>query len=350
MWMRNALFSMLAFAFIVPSMGCGDDKKPPVRPVEGQSFLIDAEAFDLETVVGLVKENKVANAKALEETINADNGINNVDLDNDNQIDYVLVHEERENKDTVLNFKAVPSSKGNVADAVSVATLRVGPNTAGDGQVHVRGGYPNYVRGYNNYYYSYHSPMATVGTAAFMVWALNHSRPVYYAPMVPSYYSYRPIYSRSVRTTKRTTYRTQTRVSPVSKASRPSSFKPATSTKTAQRVKQNRVNRPSTSTTSGKGLSSRSGKATSFSKQTAPKSTATGFGSGSRSTTSGSRSTTSGSRSTTSGFGSGSRSTTSGSRSSFGRSSSSGSRSSFGRSSSSSSSRRSSFGGSRRRR
>lgn len=343
MW-KNALVLLVAISMAAPTVGCSD-KKPPQRPVQGESFLLNAEAFDLATVVALVKENKVENAKALEEAINADNGINNVDLDNDDQIDYVMVQEERDGNETILNFKAVPSSKGTTDDAVSIATMKVGPTSAGSNEVHVRAGYPEYVRGHNNYYYNYHSPMATLATGAFLGWALSRSRPVYYPSMVPSYYSYRRVYQPSVRTTKRTTYRTQTKVSPVQKASRPSTFKPVSSTSTAQKMKQSRASRPSTATTSGSKLSDRSGKATSFSKQTGAKSTGTGFGSGSRSTTSSGRSGSS------SGFGSGSRSTTSsGSRSSFGRSSSSGSRSSFGRSSSSSSSRRSSFGGGRRRR
>lgn len=342
---------------LVALPGCSD-KKPPKRPVEGKSFLLDAEALDLETIVGLVKDNKAQSAEQLEKMINEDNGINNVDLDNDDQIDFVMVREERKGDDTVLNFSAVPSSKGSTEDAVVVANLTVGPTKAGGEEIRVRGGYPSYVRGYDSHYYHYNtsrSALATLGTAAFVVWALNHTRPVYYAPMVPAYYAPRPIYTTSSRTTRRTTFRNTTRVSPVKKQAKPSNFSVSGSPTKARKAKSTFG---SSSAPKSTRLSDRKGKASSFKKTTGPKAAGTGFGSGSRTATKPTTAKpTSPSRPNTgSSFGrsSGSTGRSSGSSgSSFGRSSgsrSSGSSGSFGRSSGSRSSGSRSFGGGRRRR
>ena len=347
-------------AIVVGASGCSDKKKPPVRPVEGSTSLMDAEALDLETIIGLVQANKVSNAKELEEIVNSDNGINNVDLDNDGQIDYILVTEARDGEDSILNLEAVPSSKGAKEDAVVVGTVRIGPSKASGDQVAVRAGYPDYVRGHDSHYYHYSSPRhgMSIGQGLFLAWALNRTRPLYYAPM-PMRWAPRPIYSSSVRQTRRTTYRQQTKVSPVKKQARPSTFKPKGSAKTAQKVK---ASRPKSKPTGSK-LSDRKGAAKSFSKDTKSKSAATGFGAKSKSA--GTRSatrptsktgTTSKSASTSKksgwGSGSGSRKPSTGSSrsgSSSGRSnwgSSSGSRSSGSRSSGSSGRR---SGGRRRR-
>ena len=56
--------------------GCTSNERP-TRPqsrtqttVQAKSFLLNADQFDLQTIVGLIKDNKVENVQALEELIN----------------------------------------------------------------------------------------------------------------------------------------------------------------------------------------------------------------------------------------------------------------------------------------
>lgn len=275
--MRTRVAWMTIIALAGALVGCSDDKKPPVRPVEGKSFLMDADALDLETIVGLIKENQVSGAKELEEAINSDNGLNNVDLDNDGQIDFVSVAEEREGDDTRLDFSAVPSSKGSMDDAVVVASVRVGASKTGSDEVAVEAGYPNYVRGHETNYYHYRTPRSSlsVGEALFLVWAFDRMRPRYYAPMIPTYYAPRQVYSSSVRQTRRTTYRSQTKVSPVKKSKPPTSYSVKGTAAKAQKVQKSAAKKTTPNTSK---LSDRKGQAKSFTKESGTKKAATGFG------------------------------------------------------------------------
>jgi hypothetical protein len=71
-----------------------------------------AASFRLQSVVELVKGKEVADAPALETTINdPDAGLNAVDLDADGVTDFVEVIEEQKGGKTTLKFRAIPSSK-----------------------------------------------------------------------------------------------------------------------------------------------------------------------------------------------------------------------------------------------
>jgi hypothetical protein len=355
------------------------------QQVDTQSNLVDAKDLDLQTIVGMVKSNKVANAEQLEKAINSDNGINNVDVDKDGKIDYVAVREGRKGDAVALDLVAIPSGTRNQAEGVVVASITfrkdVQTNT-----VEVSGGYPTYVNGYGDYYYSYRQPGLTFGQAMFLYWAFS-PRPAYYYHPYFSSYAYRPVYSHSVLTTRRTTYRSSVGSSAILSSRRPSTytipsakvpsrFAPAprssgssfTERSGQGRGFQNRTgaaNKPSTWGTpsnSSSGWGSASG---SHSTPSAPRSSSLGLSSGSKSSSWGSSHTTAPSapRSSSWGSSSGSRSSSWGSSrsttpsaprsSSWG--SSSGSRSSSwgsssgSRSSSWGSSGRSSFGGGRRR-
>lgn len=336
---------VVAFALscsLVSVCGC-DSKKSRTTTrteVDGQSYLLSSEDFDLETVMALIKDDKVKGAEELEKTINDDNGINNVDIDRDDKIDYVMVKEGRDGEALLLDFVAIPSSTEKEDEAETVASVRFTRNTSTN-QVHVEGGYPSYVDGHHHHYYSYHHHHGIgVGEALFLAWLFTPSRPLFYRPYSVGFYSPRPIYSRSSLGTARSSYRSKVSVSPVKKSTRPASYNIASAQKKPSRWRQK-------ATASGGTLSSKSGAAKSFSARDSSKAkkSATGFGaskssSGSawgskKSSGSGvwgksSGSSSSGSRSKSSGWGSssGSRSKSSGwgSSSSRSRSRSSGSR------------------------
>lgn len=378
--MRPMMAAMLALALA----GCSsrtETQTTTSQQVDTQSFLLNAKDLDLQAVVGMVKSNRVKSAEELEKAINSDNGINNVDVDKDGKIDYISVKEGRKGDAISLDLMAVPSGTQNPAEAVVVASITFSKNTQTN-TVEVSGGFPNYVDGYQDNYYSYQHRGLSFGEAMFLAWMFT-PRPLYYQPYYYRSYVARPIYSHSVLTTRRTVYRTpgSTVVSSsrrpsaytIPSAKVPSRFQPAprsagnsfTERSGQGRSFQNRTgapNRPSTwgtpsspsaprssgwsgssgSRSSSWGSSSGSNRSSSWGSSrttipSAPKSSSWGGSSGSRNSSWGSsRSTTpSAPRSSSWGGSSGSRSSSWGS---------SGSRSSgFGRSSGGS------FGGGRRR-
>lgn|GEM_PF-1918990 len=330
---------------------CGGDSRPrrsknsvKRTEVNAQNFLFNADEFDLETIISLVKENKVKGAEELEEVINGEKAaISNVDIDKDGTIDYVLVKEGREGQKIALDFRAVPSSTNQESDAETIASMTFSHNTTTN-EVEVSGGYPSYANGHDNYYYSYRQPYRhggmSVGQALFLAWLFTPSRPIFYRGYRPAYFVRRPVYSRSMLSSRRSTYRTTSRVSPVRRQARPKGYSISSASKGKSKFAsgKSKVAKPTS-------FSSRSGSMKSFGKRDTSKTkkSASGFGaSKSRSGGFGSNKkssfgSSSGSKSRSS-FGSSSRSSSS--RSSFGRSSGSSSRSSFGRSSRSSSSGR----------
>jgi hypothetical protein len=224
-----------------------------------QAHLMDAKDLDLQAIVGMVKNNKVNGAKELEKAINTTSGINNVDIDKDGKIDYIIVKENRggSNGAISLDLLALPSSTKKQEEATTVASISFKKNVQSN-RVEVSGGYPNYVNGYNNHYYSYHHHGLSFGEGMFLMWMYSAHRPLYYRPMFyRSYYSPRPIYSAGQLRSSRTTYRSQTKVSPVRKASRPKNYNIKSAKKVPSRFKSQ--------TSSGNRFSNRAGKSKKFS-------------------------------------------------------------------------------------
>jgi hypothetical protein len=222
--------------FAVASLGAGcsnDDKR-----VEGETYLLNSEDFDLETVVGLIKDNKVSNIEELEEQINDDTGLSNVDIDADGDVDYIMIRESREGGQYELDFMAVPSSTNDEADAETIASVQV-EHKEGSGDVHVRGGYPSYVHGHHSHYYHYHRPHSGLMTGMFLGYMLS-SRSYYYGGY-RSGWSSRRAYASSALTSKRSAYRSSKSVSPIKKASKPSSYKIASAAKTRSKLKSGAI-------------------------------------------------------------------------------------------------------------
>jgi len=234
--MKSLLASFVALTFIVA--GCSDGRRvdrSSSTQTQVQASLLSFEDFDLETVVGMIKEDKINGAEQLEQFVNGDNGVNNVDTDKDSKIDYVRVIEGRDGQAITLDFSAVPSGGG---EEVTVASLRFTQNTTSNEMV-VEGAYPNYVSGYNDHYYSYHTPHhhgMSVGEAMFLMWLMSPGRGMYVRPM--PMYQPRPVYSRTQLTSTRSVTRTTTKVSPVKRAQRPNTYQVKSAQKTQSRLKQ----------------------------------------------------------------------------------------------------------------
>ena len=250
---------------ILMAVGCNDT--PPSsrvtpatqtqRTVSGS--LLSFSDFDLETVVGLVKQDKISGAEALEKFVNGDNGISNVDVDKDGKLDYIKVLEKHDGKTILLDFVAVPSSGG---DEVTVANLRFTQSTTSK-EVVVQGGYPTYVEGHNQHYYSYRRPGLSFGEAMFLAWMFTPNRSIYYRPM--PLYSPRPILTRSALSQRRTTTRTTTKVSPVKSTAKPSNYSVKSAQKTQSKLKSKGV-----STFNKRDATKPKQKASGFNKATKP--------------------------------------------------------------------------------
>lgn len=188
--------------------------------VQSQSYLLRADQFSLETVVGLIQNGRATDAASLQTLVNdPSSGINNVDVDHDNQIDMVLVRETEQNGNKRFDFTAQPSGNPN-GQPVDVATI----NFVRDGsQIAVNAGYANYVQGYDSYYYNVRLAQD------LMLFHYLYAPHPYYVPVYSAYhYVPRPIYAPSYLSTVRRTYTTTTQISPIARTVRPSTFQTAT--------------------------------------------------------------------------------------------------------------------------
>lgn len=174
--------------------------------------------FALDTVVGLLKSG-AADGPALEAKINdPSTGINNVDIDKDTLKDYVRVVESQIPSGKKMELVAHPS--GGQAPDTTIAAIKF-EGGAGSG-VDVQAGYAPLIDPGGQYYYH-----DTLGAdLLFATWLFMPSRP-YYVSYVPVGYAYRPRMAPAAFSQTRTTYQTQTRISPVAAAPRPATFNAA---------------------------------------------------------------------------------------------------------------------------
>lgn len=266
--MRSFIVAVLAVGVTMVGCHCRSHSQRKV-----DSTLLSYQDFDLATVVGVVKDNKVKGAQELEKFVNNDNGVNNVDVDKDKKVDYVSVVESRSGPNINLDFVANPSS--GEGEKVTIANLKFS-QTAGSDQLTVQGGYPEYVDGHSVHHYSYHQPRygISTGEALFLMWLMSPGRSVYSQPM-PTY-SPRSTLSGSTLTSKRTVTRTNNKVSPVPKITKPSSY----SIKSAQKT-QSKLKSKGTSAFRTRAYNKQRQKATGFGakpKTTKPKSRGSSWG------------------------------------------------------------------------
>ena len=292
--------------------------------------------LNLQALGELVKNS--TSAQDIEDKLNTTGSINNLDLDNDGNVDYIKVTEYGSGNQRGFSFTVdLPNNQSQ-----EIATIEVNQGTNG-AQMNIQGN--QYVYGNNAYYQSHYS----LGDLMIMHYLFSYHRP-YYSPY---HYGYYPRYYRSYRSAPYSSYRT--RVSTTTRTTRITRSTPSvrTTTRTITSPNANRTSSLVTSRAKSMASPTRSQKSFSVTSSNRQRPNTSGFRSSSSSSYSSSRPRSSSSswgsssssrpRSSSSSWGSSSRSSSSRSSSSWGSSrSSSSSRSSFGSSSrSSSSSRRS---------
>jgi len=175
--------------------GCkGNEQKHTYRPKQNQDVSVVAnnvgDGLDLSQLPALVREAK--NGEALEKTLN-ESGVNNLDLNNDGNIDYLNVEEFREGDQR--GFVLFTNENGERSD---VAQVMISQN-AQQAEVAVQGN-PNYYP--PNTVYRNHFPLGEILLAA---WLFDMARPRFYHP--PYYRGYYPSYYRGGRVVPFSSYR-----------------------------------------------------------------------------------------------------------------------------------------------
>jgi len=153
------------------------------------------EGLDLQALTELVKNGK--NAEDIEKKLNQPGGINNLDLDGNNKVDFINVTEYGNKKDASGFSFTVKLENGEEQEIAEIEIKKSGENadivTRGNQQVY----------GQNHYYHSYH-PIST-----FLLWSyLMRPHPFYYSPWRHGYY---PSYYGSYGPVGRNIYRSRTR-------------------------------------------------------------------------------------------------------------------------------------------
>lgn len=202
------LFLLALSALTIGFTSCSDttaQNRVSVSQAPPSDINVQAEnvpGFNVQAFADLLKQTK--DPGAIEQAINApNNSINNLDLNNDGNIDYLKVVESANNTLTVVDETSTTAS-------VTVATLTVNPQT----QTLAVAGNQAYCG--TNYMYTSHY---TLGDYLFMSYLLRPHRyyvPVYHYGYYPRYYHpyrshygygySRPYYRQTI--TRTSTYRT----------------------------------------------------------------------------------------------------------------------------------------------
>jgi len=172
-----------------------------------------ADGLDLEALTATVKE--VSSGEELEKTINSANGINNLDLNADGEVDYIRVTEYGDRESYGFSLTVQPEER----EEQEVATIEISKEDD-DTLVQTTGN--QHIYGSGHVYHS-HFPVTS-----FLLWSyfLTPRWTPYYSPW---HYGYYPTYYSSYRTIPHTRYVTRTRTvtqkSTVSRVSDPSKIK-----------------------------------------------------------------------------------------------------------------------------
>lgn len=192
------LVTLITVGIILPLGGCEQDYyRSRETRTETRITAYAADGLDLKAVGELLKTAK--DAKEFESQLNKPGGINNLDLDEDDRVDFIKVTSEDQKGIRVMKLTAVLSSTGDLQD---VATIEVekSENTA---NVQIHGN----EQIYGPHYY-YHSHFGLTD-ALLLYWLFSPRYTPYYSPW--GWGSYPRYYGRGYTTVPVSTYRSRTR-------------------------------------------------------------------------------------------------------------------------------------------
>lgn len=250
--MQRQQFRFICAMAAIASMACDDTRRvrqeTHTETVVQVQTGVHADDLDLQAVVQALTDKKVKTAGEVEQFINATSGVNNVDADGDDQVDPIGVQEVRNGSNYAFDLVAQTTST-NGKETVPVATINFTVNQTTN-TVDVSGGYASHVGGYHDHHY--HASGLSMSDVLIMSWLMS-PRPMYMYPAygIAPWYAPRPVMMAPALRSSRTTYQSQTTVSPVRKTTRPATFTGPTASKTPSRFAMPR------STPSGDSISAR---------------------------------------------------------------------------------------------
>lgn len=190
--MNQKIFKVLAavfFGLVLISFFWPSSSRNRQYNVNVQTMVYAGDGLDLASIGSLLK--KAENADELEKLLNDQNtGINNLDLNEDNQVDYIKVTEYGDQQTKGFSLTVEPAA-GEVQE---VATIEIEKSGTEQVEVEVRGNEQIY--GQNHYYHNSFG----LTDMLFMYW-LFRPHPMYASPWgyghYPSYYGAHSPVSRS---------------------------------------------------------------------------------------------------------------------------------------------------------
>ena len=197
--MSENIFKYLAiFFFIIVAWSfCSDpdERANEYYDVNVQTLVPASDGLDLKAVGELLKKAKTA--EELEQLLNSPaQGINNLDLDGDGNVDYISVSEYGSEKIKGFSLSTQPVS----GETQELATIEVEKTSESEGQMQIRGNEQIYGR--NHYYHSH------FGFTDFLIMSYLFSPHRSY--MSPWGYGAYPGYYSPYRTTSYNDYRNRT--------------------------------------------------------------------------------------------------------------------------------------------
>jgi hypothetical protein len=174
------LIMYMTIALVVMSFvacGGGSERSNNVQ-VNVQSTVVNAsDGLDLQSVGELA--GKAKDAEALEELLNQKGSVNNLDLDEDDKVDYIKVTSDDQGEIRVLVLTAVLSTSGEEQD---VATIEIEKTSSGETDVQLHGNEQIY--GDNHYHRNHYG----VGDYLMARWLYGPRYRPYLSPFGFGYY------------------------------------------------------------------------------------------------------------------------------------------------------------------
>lgn len=146
-----------------------------------------AEGLDLQAVGEIVKN--VSSAEEFEKELNKPDGVNNLDLNNDNTTDFISVTEYGNKKDQFGFSLTTEPEKGEIQELATIEVLK----EEKEAQIQISGNEQIY--GSGHHYHTSHASPATWLLMGYFMGSHSFYRPSYGYGRYPSYY--RPYKSRS---------------------------------------------------------------------------------------------------------------------------------------------------------
>ena len=170
----------LSICFIL--FGCGNNNQQQAQAAQSQVVVTSTAGLDLQALGEIVKTSH--DAAEIEQRVNVRGGVNNLDLNNDGNVDYIFVNEYDSNG--TRGFSFVVDNNGTKQEVADIQVASSGTNATliiiGNRNIYGDGCY------YNNNYL----------LADLLIWNYMWRPHQYYVS--PYHYGYYPRYYRRYRT------------------------------------------------------------------------------------------------------------------------------------------------------